>query len=271
MNRRSLLLSLGLAALLGAASRLPAAPGTLVLATTTSTQDTGLLDALLPRFEKQSGLKVKVIAVGTGQALAMGRRGDADVLMVHAPEAEKQFVAEGHGIERKDLFYNDFVVVGPAADPAGVGRQKSLSGLMAALAAGAAPFISRGDDSGTHKKEQALWKQAGLQPSGPWYLSAGAGQAEALRMASERGAYVLTDRGSYLALAKTLRLRLLFRGDPALRNPYAVIVVNPAKHPGVNVEGARHFSAYLLAPGTQRLIAAFGKDRFGQPLFRTYR
>jgi ABC-type tungstate transport system permease subunit len=162
------------------------------------------------------------------------------------------------------------VVVGPAADPSGVKRARSLTAALSALSAGKAPFVSRGDDSGTHKKEQALWKTAGIQPKGTWYLSAGAGQAESLRMASERGAYALTDRGSYLALARTLRLQVMFQADPALRNPYALILVNPAKHPAVNAAGARQFSRFLLEPATQRQISAFGRERFGPPLFRVY-
>src|SRR5207247_2204741 len=173
----------------------------------------------------------KMIAVGTGQALALGRRGDADVLLVHAPQAEKQFMAEGHGIERRPVFYNDFVLDGPADDPAHVRAARSPAAAMAAIAQAHALFISRGDDSGTQKKELALWRSAGITPAGSWYLSAGAGMAEDLRMAAERRAYTLSDRGTYLALARSLRLAILFQGDPSLRNPYAVICVNPRRHP----------------------------------------
>jgi tungstate transport system substrate-binding protein len=247
-----------------------ATPRQVLLATTTSTQDTGLLDALVPRFEKATGLKLKVIAVGTGQALELGRRGDADVLLVHAPAAEQQFVTEGHGIEHRPVFYNDFVLAGPTADPAGIRSSRSITAALKAIAAAGATFISRGDDSGTHKKEQALWKKAGVTPSGGWYRSAGAGMAEALRMGSELGAYTLTDRGTYLALSRTLRLSVVFQGGTALQNPYAVIVVNPRRHPGVNVAGARRFVQFLLQPGTLRWIGAFGKDRFGQALFHPY-
>ncbi len=239
----------------------------LVLATTTSTQDTGLLDALVPRFEKQTGLKVKVIAVGTGQALELGRRGDADVLMVHSPEAEQKFVAERHGIERRPVFYNDFVIVGPKEDPARVKGVRSAPAALRAITKAQGLFISRGDDSGTYKKEQSLWKLAGVAPAGRGYISTGAGMAEALRMASERGAYTLSDRGTYLALSRSLHLTVLFQGDENLKNPYAVIVVNPAKHPRVNVGGARRFAAFLLQPDVRTLISTFGKDRFGQPLF----
>jgi tungstate transport system substrate-binding protein len=250
--------------------RVSAAPRTVILATTTSTQDTGLLDALVPRFQRETGLAVKVIAVGSGQALELGRRGDADVLLVHAPEAERQFVAEGHGIERRPVFYNDFVLVGPAADPAGVRRTKSAAAALQAMAAAGAVFVSRGDDSGTHKKEQALWKAAGITPSGSWYLSAGSGMAAVLRMASERRAYTLTDRGTYLALRRTLQLQVAFEGGAALRNPYAVIVVSPRRHPRVNSTGARRFAAFLLRPATRKLVASFGKERFGQALFSPF-
>lgn len=243
---------------------------TVILATTTSTEDTGLLDALVPRFQRETGLTVKVIAVGTGQALELGRRGDADVLLVHAPEAERQFVAEGHGIERRPVFYNDFVLVGPAADPAGVRSTKSAVAALKAIAAVGAVFVSRGDDSGTHKKEQALWKAAGITPTGSWYLSAGSGMAAVLRMASERSAYTLTDRGTYLALRRTRQLQVMFEGGAELRNPYAVIVVNPRRHPRVNSTGARRFAAFLLRPKTQQLVARFGKDRFGQALFSPF-
>jgi tungstate transport system substrate-binding protein len=248
----------------------PSRGRSLVLATTTSTQDTGLLDALVPRFEKQTGLKVKVIAVGTGQALELGRRGDADVLLVHAPEAERQFVQQGHGVERKPVFYNDFVLVGPAGDPARVRQANSAPAALKAIAGAEAFFVSRGDDSGTHKKEQALWRTAGVNPAGRWYLSAGAGMAEALRMASERQAYTLSDRGTYLSLRNTLELQILHAGDAALQNPYAVITVSPRRHPHVNTAGARRFAAFLLTPATQRLVARYGKERYGEPLFHVW-
>lgn len=264
--RRLLALLLLLALVLPAG----AGPRDLVLATTTSTQDTGLLDVLIPRFERESGLKVKVIAVGTGQALELGRRGDADVLLVHAPAAEEAFMKEGHGAERKPVFYNDFVLVGPAADPAGVREARAPGAALTAISRSGALFISRGDDSGTHKKEQALWKEAGLTPQGKWYVSAGAGMAEALRMASEREAYTLSDRGTYLALSRTLRLKVLFQGGESLRNPYAVITVSPTRHPTVNAAAARRFEAFLLSPDTRRLVASFGKEKYGMPLFRLF-
>lgn len=241
-----------------------------VLATTTSTQDTGLLDVLVPRFEKQTGFRVKVIAVGTGQALELGRRGDADVLLVHSPEAERKFVAEGHGSERRAVFYNDFVLVGPPPDPARVKGSASAALALQRIAQAKAVFVSRGDDSGTHKKEQALWRSAGIPPRWSGYLSAGAGMAEALRIASERRGYTLSDRGTYLALAGTLELAVLYQGGLALRNPYAAIVVSPERHPGVNREGARRFVAFLLSPEVRRLVAAHGKERAGQPLFHVW-
>lgn len=256
-------------ALLAAAAALPcfAAPGALVLATTTSTEDSGLLDVLIPRFESEMGLKLKVVAVGTGQALELARRGDADVLLVHAPRAEKAFVAEGHGRDRRELFYNEFVVVGPASDPAHAAAARTAAAALRAIASARATFASRGDDSGTHKEELALWRAAGVKPEGKWYLSVGSGMAETLRFASERGAYTLADTGTFLAVGRELRLRVLFRGDPSLRNVYSVICVDPRRHPGVNAAGARRFSEFLRQQPVRQVIAAFGKDRFGQPLF----
>jgi tungstate transport system substrate-binding protein len=259
-----------LALLFGALQPAVADQKTVVLATTTSTQDTGLLDQLVPRFERRTGLKVKVIAVGTGQALELGRRGDADVLLVHAPQAELKFMAEGHGIERRPVFYNDFVLVGPAEDPAHVRHARTAAAAIKAIALAQSTFVSRGDDSGTYKKEQALWKSAGISPGGRSYLSAGSGMAEALRMAAERQAYTLSDRGTYLALSRTLPLQVVFEGGQALRNPYAVICGNPQRHFGVNIAGARQFAAFLLLPETQQFIDSFGKTRFGQSLFHTY-
>jgi tungstate transport system substrate-binding protein len=247
----------------------------LVLATTTSTQDTGLLEALLPPFEKETGIRVKVIAVGTGQALALGRRGDADVLMVHAPQAEKAFMAEGYGAERRALMYNDFVLVGPREDPAGVRGMGSAIQAFMRIAKTQSVFVSRGDNSGTHMKEKELWASARVRPSGRWYLEAGSGMAATLRVASEKEAYTLTDRGTYLAQSgaqgkPALALEVLCEGAPVLRNPYAVITVNPQRFPHTNSEGAGALVGYLFSPAAQRLIAEFGKDRYGQPLFHVY-
>ncbi len=243
----------------------------IILATTTSTQDSGLLDILVPMFEKQTGYTVKVIAVGTGAALRMGERGDADVLLVHAPEAEEAFMAAGHGIERRYVMYNDFVIVGPAEDPAHIRGLPEAPEALKAIAQAQALWISRGDDSGTHKKEKSLWAEAGFDvaalASESWYQESGQGMGATLRIASEKGAYTLTDRATYLNLRDTLHLDILVEGDPRLHNIYHVIVVNPEKHPGVHVEGARAFADFLTAPETQKIIAAYGVDRFGQPLF----
>ncbi len=256
-----------LLALLVAAGCSGRAAPTLNLATTTSTQDSGLLDVLVPRFREQSGIEVKVVAVGTGQALELGRREDADVLLVHDPAAEQRFVAEGHGVGRRQVMCNDFVLVGPPADPAGVNGQVSAAEAFRRIAEKEAPFVSRGDESGTHVKERAVWQKAGVEPKGGWYVRAGAGMGQVLRMASEKRAYTLSDRGTFLALRGGLELAVLAEGDPLLVNQYSVIRVNPEKHPHVRKEAAEKFADFLLAPETQRLIADFGKNRYGQPLF----
>lgn len=242
----------------------------LTLATTTSTRDSGLLEVLVPPFEKRTGIKVKVIAVGTGQAIELGKRGDADLLMVHAPALEKEFVKQGFGTKRYPLMYNDFVMVGASSDPAQIRGERSASQAFRKIAAAQALFVSRGDNSGTHVKELTIWKKAQLKPQGAWYLEAGSGMAATLRMASEKQAYTLTDRGTYLSQRKHLELDILCQGDPLLFNPYSVIPVNPRKFPDANYEGAYRFIAYLLAPGTQETIANYGKQKFGQPLFYLY-
>ncbi len=239
----------------------------LILATTTSTQDSGLLDVLIPSFEAQSGYTVKVVAVGTGKALEMGRNGDADVLLVHAPAAEEEFMRAGYGAERYLVMHNDFVLVGPATDPAGVGQSQTAATAFERLAAAQAPFISRGDDSGTHKKELSLWQAAGIVPGWEGYLEAGQGMAATLRIADEKEAYTLTDRATFLANQETLDLVILLEGDPLLLNVYHVITVNPERWPLVNAAGAQAFADFMLAPETQETIRTFGTDRFGQPLF----
>ena len=239
----------------------------ILLATTTSFQDTGLLDALLARFRAAGGPEVKAIAVGTGEALAMGKRGDADVLVVHAPASEQEFMAAGDGRNRRALWHNDFVLLGPAADPAGVRGLHSASDALARIAHAGAPFASRGDDSGTHKKEKALFSAAGVTPPWPGFLSTGQGMSETLRIASEKGAYVLSDRGTFLKQHDHLELAILVEGDPPLDNPYHVIEVDPGKHPGVNADGARRFADFLCAPETQAFVAGFGAAEFGRPLF----
>jgi tungstate transport system substrate-binding protein len=240
---------------------------TLTLATTTSARDTGLLDVLTPRFKEQSGIEVKVVAVGTGQALELARRGDADVLLVHDPESEEKFMAEGFGATRRPLMYNDFVLVGPPDDPAGVKGEKSIVKAFAQLAAKEAPFYSRGDESGTHLKEKKIWSEDGIEPKGDWYRSAGAGMAAVLRIANEKNGYTLTDRGTYLSQRKNLNLVILSEGDPLLLNRYSVIVVNPAKHPHVHHPEAVQFLEFMTSSETRKTIAAFGVDLFGEPLF----
>lgn len=257
---------IALAALCTAVAAQPARRS-IILATTTSTQDSGLLDALMPLFEKQSRYTVKTIAVGTGEALAMGARGEADVLLVHAPEAEASLVAAGHGINRRAVMYNDFMLVGPPEDPAGLKGGREILAALRPLAQRQAAFVSRGDQSGTHKLEQQLWKQAGVTPHGPWYLEAGQGMGATLRIASEKRAYTITDRGTYLALHKNLHLTIIVEGDKALANFYSVIEVNPAKHAKANHQGAKAFADFMVSPKAQEIIKTFGVDTFGQPLF----
>jgi tungstate transport system substrate-binding protein len=236
----------------------------LLLASTTSTEDSGLFDVLLPAFmEAHPGVDVRVTAVGTGQALELGRRRDADVLLVHAPAAESTFVAGGYGTVRCEVMYNDFVVAGPPSDPAGIRGAGSASAALSAVAAAGAPFISRGDDSGTHKKERALWEASGVTPAGGWYMEVGQGMAEALRMAAQERAYVLTDRASYLSRREGLELAVLVEGDPALFNQYSVIPVTGASHP----EAARAFAVWITGEEAQALVGAFGRDRFDRALF----
>jgi len=256
-------------------------PSVLRLATTTSTADTGLLGALLPDFEKQCACRVDVIAVGTGQALELGRRGDVDVLLVHAPEQEAAFIAEGHGMGRYDVMYNDFVIVGPPGDPAGVTSAVAAQDAFQRVATAAALFASRGDKSGTHTKELALWKAAGTTPGAAgaagtnWYLSVGQGMGETLTFANEKRAYALTDRATWLSMrARLPNLRLLFGGastaanpDRDLRNEYGVIPLNPARHTSVNGPLATRFADWVRAKATQERIAAFGRDLAGQSLF----
>ena len=245
----------------------PAAPrGVVILSTTTSTQDSGLLDVLVPLFEKQTGLSVKTISVGTGQALALAGRGEADVSLVHAPALERQYVSEGKLQNRRLVMYNDFLIAGPADDPAGV-KGLRASAALARIADKQARFVSRGDKSGTHLLEQALWKEAGVAPRAPWYIESGQGMGATLGIASDRRAYVLTDRATWLAFQKRIDLPILVEKDRALLNVYSVLEVNPANGPRVNTAGGRAFADFMVAPETQRAIAAFGVDKYGQPLF----
>lgn len=227
------------------------------LATTTSTENSGLLAAILPAFEKQQGYRVRVVAVGTGAALRIGSNGDADLVLVHARTAEDRFVADGYGVERRDVMYNDFVIVGPPGDPARLRGARSAPAAMRAIAARGARFVSRGDESGTHAMELALWKAAGGLPRWPGYAAAGRGMGEVLVMASELQAHALTDRGTWVAMKSRLDLAVLVQGDPALANPYGIIAVNPARHPHVNAAGARALIDWLVSAEGQRRIAAF--------------
>ena len=239
-----------------------------ILATTTSTRDSGLLDVLIPAFEQQTGYTVKPIAVGTGEALKLGEQGNADVLLVHAPASEQEFMQSGAGTHRTLVMHNDFVLVGPQSDPAHVQEQKTTSAALERIASGAALFYSRGDDSGTHKKELALWAATGAdKPQDSWYRETGTGMGPTLRVASEKRGYTLTDRATYLAQRDTLDLRILLEGDPALLNIYHAIQVNPARFPKVNARGARAWIDFLVAPRTQQTIGEFGRAELGQPLF----
>lgn len=239
----------------------------LILSTTTSTQDSGLLDELIPIFEQQTGYLVKTIAVGTGKALEMASLGEADVLLVHAPEAEKEVEALGDVINRTLVMHNDFILVGPAEDPVGLEGLETAPDAFAALFENEAGFVTRGDDSGTDKMEKGIWADLNLEPEGDWYIDAGSGMADTLKIASEKGAYTLTDRGTYLALRDTLDLEILFEGDPILLNIYHAMQVNPDKFDNINADGAKAFVDFMVADETQEIIGQFGVDRFGLPLF----
>ena len=260
-----LLLALGL--LLVASAPAAAQSPVVILSTTTSTQYSGLLDVLVPMFERQTRLTVKTIAVGTGQALALAARGEADVTLAHAPALEKTYVANGKLLNRRLVMYNDFVVLGPEADPAGLRGAKKAAGAFRRIAAAGARFVSRGDKSGTHARELALWKAAGLTPASPWYSESGQGMGAPLGIAEDRRAYTLADRATYLAFTRRVALKILVEGDPRLRNIYSVMEVNPANGPRVNAAGGRKFAGFMLAPGTQAVVQTFGVDTYGQTLF----
>jgi tungstate transport system substrate-binding protein len=241
---------------------------TFILATTTSTENSGLLSAILPDFEEKTGITAEVVAVGTGQALSLGESGDADVLLVHARAREDAFMDAGHGSRREDVMYNDFVIVGPAEDPAGIGGMTEAGAAFSMIAEAQAPFVSRGDDSGTHTKEKAIWETVGIEPAGDWYISAGQGMGAVLTMADEEQAYTLSDRATYLA--RTLEgteLVILVEGDPILFNPYGVIAVNPEKGDHVKTDEATQFIDWLVSLPTQELVADYGVEEFGSPLF----
>jgi len=245
----------------------PAGSTNLILATTTSLQDSGLLDVLVPAFEKASGYTVKTVAVGTGQALTMGQQGNADVLFVHAPTQEQAFMDAGWGVDRRLVAHNYFWIVGPASDPAGISGMTSAVDAFKKIAASGATFVSRGDSSGTNTKELALWKSAGITPKGSWYLQSGQGMGATLQIASEKTAYTLTDTATFLSSQANLALEALVKSDSSLINIYSVIAVNPAKWPKVNAAGAKAFEDYVTGSAGQQIIAAFGIDTFGIALF----
>jgi tungstate transport system substrate-binding protein len=241
--------------------------GTVILSTTTSTQDSGLLDVLVPLFEKKTGLTVKTISVGTGQALALAARGEADVALVHAPSLERKYVEEGKMQNRRLVMYNDFVIIGPEDDPARIkGLPKAVDALKR-VADSQSRFVSRGDKSGTHTLELGLWKQAGVEPKGAWYIESGQGMGQTLGIANDRRAYTITDRATFLAFQKRISLPILVEKDKPLLNMYSVMEINPANGPRVNAAGGKALADFMLAPETQAVIRTFGVDKFGQALF----
>ena len=272
-NRRSRSLRTGIVLAVGvilgmiAAPRPVAAGRPVILSTTTSTQDSGLLDVLVPMFEKKTGTTVKTISVGTGQALALAAKGEADVCLVHAPDSEKKYVADGLLLNRRLVMHNDYIIVGPAEDPA---RIKGLAGAADSLkriSEAKATFVSRGDNSGTHQLEKKLWKEAKLEPAGAWYLQAGQGMGATLGIASEKRAYAVTDRGTFLAFQKRVQLVNLVEKDRILLNIYSVLEANATKFPRVNAAGGKAFADFMLSKEVQEIIKTFGVDKYGEPLF----
>jgi tungstate transport system substrate-binding protein len=240
---------------------------TVILSTTTSTQDSGLLDVLVPMFEKKTGMTVKTISVGTGQALALAARGEADVALVHAPSLERKYVDEGKMQNRRLVMYNDFVIIGPEDDPAKIKRMPKAVEALKRIADTQFRFVSRGDKSGTHTLELGLWKQAGVEPKGAWYIESGQGMGQTLGIANDRRAYTITDRATFLAFQKRISLPILVEKDKPLLNIYSVMEINPANGPRVNTAGGKAFADFMVAPETQGVIKTFGVDKFGQALF----
>lgn len=239
-----------------------------IMATTTSTQDSGLLDVLIPDFQKKTGYRIKPIAVGTGQALKMGEKGEADVMLTHAPKSEQPLVDSKVATNYQLVMHNDFIIVGPENDPAGVKQVKTSTEAFKKIAEKAAVFVSRGDDSGTHKKELSIWEKAGITPKGQkWYQETGSGMGQTLNVANEKMGYTLTDRATYLAQKKNFKMDIVAQGDKDLLNIYHVMQVNPDKFPKVNAAGAKAFVEYMVSPETQKLIGEFGKDKYGEALF----
>ena len=268
MARLAAVLWLVLAGLLSPATGPAAAQSNVVIvSTTTSTQDSGLLDVLVPMFERKTGLTVKAISVGTGQALALAARGEADVTLAHAPGLEKRYVAEGKMTNRRLVMYNDFVIIGPPEDAAGIKGVPRAAAAFRRIGESRSRFVSRGDRSGTHALELALWKAAGIEPKGAWYIESGQGMGQTLGIATDRRAYTLTDRATYLAFRKRVDLPILVEKDRPLLNIYSVMEVNPANGPRVNARGGKAFADFMLAPETQAVIERFGRDRYGEPLF----
>jgi tungstate transport system substrate-binding protein len=239
--------------------------GAIRVATTTSTDNTGLLEVLLPKFAAKTGIEVQVIAVGTGRAIKHGENGDVDLILVHARAAEDKFVKDGFGINRRNVMHNDFVIIGPAEDPAGIKGTGDVLEALKKIAGTGSMFVSRGDDSGTHKKEKSLWQAAGIEPSGEWYMSAGQGMGVVIIIADEKQAYTMTDRGTYIAYKSKIEIPVLVEGDKRLFNPYGVIAVNPEKHPHVKYAEAMKFIEWLTSEEAQKLIGSFKKD--GETLF----
>lgn len=260
-------LALWMLVALGLVGRPEAQSRVVILSTTTSTQDSGLLDVLVPVFEQKTGYSVKTISVGTGQALALAARGEADVTLAHAPALEKKYVAEGKMLNRRLVMYNDFVIIGPAEDPARIRGEKKAVVALRQIAATQRRFVSRGDKSGTHTLELALWRAAGVTPGAPWYIESGQGMGATLGIADDRKAYTLTDRATLLAFSRRVRLVTMVEGDRPLRNLYSVMEVNPANGPRVNIAGGRALADFLVGPEAQAVIKTFGVDRYGQPLF----
>jgi tungstate transport system substrate-binding protein len=267
MRRLILTLLMLLLVLPPAARAQGAGSRTVILSTTTSTQDSGLLDVLVPMFERSTGYSLKTISVGTGQALALAARGEADVTLAHAPGLERTYVAEGRMQNRRLVMYNDILVIGPESDPAEIRGEQSVVAALKKIAGARARFVSRGDKSGTHSRELSLWKAAGITPAAPWYIESGQGMGATLGIANDRQGYTLTDRATMLAFVRRVDLEPMVEGDRLLLNIYSVMEVNPANGPRVNATGGTAFANFMLAPETQAVIKTFGVDKYGQPLF----
>jgi tungstate transport system substrate-binding protein len=269
MSRRGFVIGVGLVLALAGLVAMPSvwAGQAVILSTTTSTQDSGLLDVLVPLFEKKAGYSVKTISVGTGQALTLAAKGEADVCLVHAPDSEKKYVADGLLVNRRLVMHNDYLIVGPATDPAKIKGMASAVEAMQRVAEAKGTFVSRGDNSGTHQLEKKLWQEAKVKPEGAWYLEAGQGMGATLGIGSEKQGYVLTDRATFLALKKRVQLAPLVERDRILLNIYSVLEPNPAKFPRLNAAGGKAFADFMVSAEVQGIIRTFGVDKFGEPLF----